>query len=163
MICRICGKKICAFETYLGDAGTPYEYEPLCIDCYLNSEITAIVYYGKEKEPRIITETINQTSDFSVEWKAIDSTRGYYEVKSEKYELAIAAESMDDYEKNIREIFEENSIDYARVHARSSSKAYHAYDLYVKREQLALSRELINKAKKRSLEFTENHASINNI
>jgi hypothetical protein len=155
--CSICGEKIKKTEAYLGDKGTFYENKPLCESCYYEDEPCATVLYKGDDQPYIITHTRNETEgDFTVEWHSTDPWRGYYETKSEKYVLVNTAEllafhesekMLKDFDERIRELFEENDIDYARVFARNSNVFYNNYDLHVKKEQDFLGRLLVAKAK----------------
>lgn len=157
MECEICGRKIEEDEVYYGDIGTPHEGKPLCEECYFFDEPAAIVFYRDDEIPCIITETLNETNgDFSIKWRSIDPWRGYYEVKSEKYTLVNTAEllayheseeMLKRFDRRIRQLLDENDIDYARVFARSSNVFYQNYDLFVRKDQEAIARDLIAKAK----------------
>ena len=157
MKCFICGKKLNREEVYYGDVGTYYEGKPLCELCYFEDEPIAVVYYGKEEKPYIISETRNETNgDFSVSWRQIDPWRGYYETKSAKYALVNTAEllayhqseeMLKKFDEKIRKLFDECGIDYARVFARSSNVFYQNYDLYVKKDQELLARILVQRVK----------------
>lgn len=163
-------------EVHFGDVGTPYEGKPLCEECYFFDEPAATVFYRDNDIPCVITETLNETNgDFSIRWRSIDPWRGYYEVKSEKYALVNTAEllayhqseeMLKKFDRRIRELFDEYDIEYARVFARSSNVFYQNYDLFVREDQVALARKLIQKAKKevdydnpkwyRNIVFSEN-------
>jgi hypothetical protein len=52
-----------------------------------------------------------------------------------------------DFDQRIRELFEENGIDYARVFARSSNVFFQNYDLYVRKDQSLFAELLVAKAK----------------
>ena len=157
MECEICGREIEEDEVYYGDVGTPYEGKPLCEECYFYDEPAATVFYRNDEIPCIITETLNETNgDFSIKWRSIDPWRGYYEVKSEKYTLVNTAEllayheseeMLKKFDRRIRDLFDEHGIDYARVFARSSNVFYQNYDLFVRKNQEALARKLIERAK----------------
>jgi hypothetical protein len=157
MRCAICDKKIKASEVCFGDVGTPYEGKPLCEECYYFDEPAATVYYGRDKFPRMISNTINETEgDFSVRWQSIDPWRGYYEVKSEKYSLLNSTELLASHEsekmlKNFDErltrLFEDYGIEYARVFARSSNVFCMKYNVYAKKGQELIGRLLVEKAK----------------
>ena len=93
--------------------------------------------------------------DFSVKWRSTDPWRGYYEVKSKKYALVNTAEllawhesekTLKEFDRRIRELFDEHDVEYARVFARSSNVFYQNYELYVKKEQELIGRLLVVKA-----------------
>jgi hypothetical protein len=154
--CALCGEEI-ESEVYYGDEGAFYASRPLCEACYYEDEACALVYYKEDVEPKVISSTRNETGgDFSVEWHSTDAWRGYYETKSQRYALVNTAEllayheseeMLKDFDKRIRELFNEHGIDYARVFARSSNIFYQNYDLYVRKEQLPLASLLVAKAK----------------
>jgi len=155
--CYSCEKKLKRNEVYFGDLGTPLEGKPLCEDCYYDDEICAIVYYGRDEEPYLITEARNETNgDFRVKWHSTDPWRGYFETSSEKYSLVNTAEllaghesekMLKQFDERIRELFDEHGIDYARVFARSSNVFYQNYDLYVRKDQKNMADLLVAKAK----------------
>jgi len=157
MKCSICGKKLKREEIYYGDVCTYYEGKPLCESCYFENEPVAIVYYGKDETPYIISEVRNETAgDFTVRWKSIDPWRGYYESKSEKYVLVNTAELLayhqseeilKKFDERIRELFDEYGIDYARVLTRSSNVFCQNYDLYVRENWALLGKILVEKVK----------------
>ena len=154
MKCYLCEKKLKRNEVYFGDLGTPLEGKPLCEGCYYDDEICAIVYYGRNEEPYLITETRNETNgDFRVKWHSTDPWRGYFETSSEKYSLVNTAEllaghesekMLKQFDERIRELFDEHGIDYARVFARSSNVFYQNYDLYVRKDQKDLADFLVD-------------------
>jgi len=155
--CSICDERIKKTKAYFGDKGTFYENKPLCESCYYEDETCATFFYKKDEQPYVISHTRNETDeDFSVSWHSTDPWRGYYETKSDKYNLVNTAELLSyhesekmlkDFDERIRELFDEHDIDYARVFARSSNVFYQNYDLYVKKEQDFLGRLLVAKAK----------------
>jgi len=155
--CSICDEQIKKTEAYCGDVGTLYENKPLCESCYYEDEPAATVFYKRDDQPYVISETRNETEgDFSVHWRSTDPWRGYYETKSGKYSLVNTAELLSyheseemlkNFDERIRELFDEHDIDYARVFARSSNVFYQNYDLYVKKGQEFLGRLLVAKAK----------------
>ena len=157
MKCYLCEKKLKRNEVYFGDLGTPLEGKPLCEGCYYDDEICAIVYYGRDEEPYLITETRNETNgDFRVKWHSTDPWRGYFETSSEKFSLVNTAEllaghesekMLKQFDERIRELFDEHGIDYARVFARSSNVFYQNYDLYVRKDQKNMADLLVAKAK----------------
>jgi len=155
--CTICDRRIRKSEAYVGDEGSPLEDEVLCDSCYYDDEPVATVFYGRDKEPYIISGARNETEgDFSVQWRSTDPWRGYYETKSEKYTLVNTAEllayhesekMLKDFDEKIRELFDEHGIEHARVFARSSNVFYNNYDLYVRKDQALLAGLLVAKAK----------------
>jgi hypothetical protein len=155
--CSACEERIRKTEAYLGDKGTFYEGKPLCESCYYEDAPCATVLYKNDDQPYVISHTRDETEgDFSVSWRSTDPWRGYYETKSEKYSLVNTAEllayheseeMLKNFDDGIRELFDEHSIDYARVFARSSNVFYNSYDLYVKKEQELAGRLLVAKAK----------------
>jgi hypothetical protein len=155
--CSICENRIKRIEAYFGDKGTFYENKPLCESCYYEDEPCATVLYKRDDQPYIISHTRDETEgDFSAQWRSIDPWRGYYETKSDKYSLVNTAEllayheseeMLKSFDERIRELFDENNIDYARVFAISSNVFYNNYDLYVRKEQEFLGRLLVAKAK----------------
>jgi len=144
-------------EVFYGDIGTYYEGKPLCECCYYESEPAAVVYYGKDENPCVISETRNETDgDFRVFWVRTDPWRGYYQTKSERYVLVNTAEllayhqserMLKKFDERIKELFDEHGIDYARIFARSSNVFYQNYDLYVRKDQEKLARILIQRVK----------------
>ncbi|MGQ9469911.1 MAG: hypothetical protein ACUVTD_08885 [Nitrososphaerales archaeon] len=157
MKCYACDKKIRKFQAHLGDEGTPLEGKHLCESCYYEDEPCATVLYSKDDELYIISEARNETEgEFKIKWHSTDPWRGYYETRSENYALVNTAEllayhesekMLKDFDRRIRELFDEHGIDYARVFARSSNVFYQNYDLYVKKDQALLARLLVAKAK----------------
>jgi hypothetical protein len=155
--CWVCDKRIRRSQAYFGDAGAPLEGKPLCESCYYEDEPCATVFYGRDEQPYIISETRNETEgDFSVRWHGTDPWRGYYETKSDKYSLVNTAEllawheseeMLKEFDERIRKLFDEHGIEYARVFARSSNVFFQNYDLYVKKEQALLGNLLVAKAK----------------
>lgn len=157
MRCESCDAKIRKDEAYSGDPGTSYENKPLCESCYYEDEPCATVFYGNDDIPYTISHSRNETDgDFSVAWHSTDPWRGYFETKSDKYALVNTAEllayhesedMLANFDKRIRELYDEHGIDYARVFARSSNVFYQNYDLYVKKEQYLPAYLLVNRAK----------------
>lgn len=157
MRCAACNDKIKRTQACFGDAGTFYEGKPLCETCYYEDEPCATVFYSKEDTPYIVSHTRDETEgDFKVKWHSTDLWRGYYETSSEKYSLVNTAEllayheserMLKDFDQRIRELLEENGIDYARVFARSSNIFFQNYDLYVKKDQALIAQLLVAKAK----------------
>ena len=157
MKCAICDKRIKKSEAYVGDEGTLYEGNPLCESCYYEDEPCATVIYVREDTPYIISDTRNETEgDFKVRWHSTDPWRGYYETSSEKYALVNTAEllawheseeMLKEFDGRIRELFDEQGVDYARAFARSSNLFYQNYDLYVKKDQALIAHLLVAKAK----------------
>jgi len=158
MRCFACGRRIKKNESaYVGDDGTFYEGKTLCESCYLESEPCAIVFYSKDEHPYEISETRNETGgDFRLKWHSIDPWRGYYELESGKYVLINSAEilayhesekMLKQFDKRIREVFDEFGIKYARVFTRTSNVFCQNYDLYVKGEDAFLAAILIEKVK----------------
>jgi len=155
--CYSCDAKVRKSEAYYGDKGTSYEGKPLCETCYEEDDPCATVFYGNDETPYAISHARNETDrDFSVSWHSTDPWRGHFETKSDKYALVNTAEllayheseqMLADFDKRIRELYDEHGIDYARVFARSSNVFYQNYDLYVKREQYLPAYLLVNKAK----------------
>lgn len=155
--CAICEMEIDDDYGFVGDPGTYYEGKTLCERCYYDYEADASIVYGDEEYPRIISSTINETEgDFRVRWHSTDAWRGYYLVESERYVLANTSEllwghhseeMLKQFDKRIRELFDEHDIDYARAFARSSNVFFNNYDIFVKREQRLLADLLIAKAK----------------
>ena len=73
MKCYICDNGIKKSQAHFGDIGTPLEGRPLCEYCYYDAETCAIVYYGRNETPYLISETRNETEgNFSVKWRRID-------------------------------------------------------------------------------------------
>ncbi len=157
MKCSICGRRVKRSEACFGDKGTLYERKPLCESCYYEDAPAATVFYGRDKQPYIISDTRNETNgDFKVEWYSTDPWRGYYKTKSEKYSLINTAElltwhesekMLQEFDEKIRELFDKHNIEYARVFARSSNLFYQNYDLYVRKDQTLLAALLVAKAK----------------
>ena len=118
MKCSICGRRIKRSKAYFGDEDTLYERKPLCESCYYEDEPAATVFYGRDKQPYIISSTRNETNgDFKVEWHSTDPWRGYYKTKSEKYSLINTAEllawhesekMLKEFDEKIRELFDEH-------------------------------------------------------
>ena len=157
MKCYSCDSKLRKSEAYYGDKGTYYEGKPLCESCYGEDEPCATVFYGKDETPYTISHARNETDgDFRVSWHSTDPWRGYFETKSDSYSRVNTAEllayheseqMLSRFDKRVRDLFDENSIDYARVFARSSNVFYQNYDLYAKKEQYLPAYLLANKAK----------------
>jgi hypothetical protein len=155
--CESCDSKIRRDEAYHGDSGTLYEGKPLCETCYNEDDACATVSYGRDETPYIISSSRNETDgDFSVKWHSTDPWRGYYETESGKYALVNTAEllayhqseeMLSRFDERIRDLFDQNGIDYARVFARSSNVFYENYDLYVKKDNELAGRLLVAKAK----------------
>ncbi len=156
MRCYSCESKIGRDEGHTGDKGTYYDGKALCETCYFD-EPCATVLYGNSEDPRIISYARNETDgDFAVQWHSTDPWRGHYETKSDSYALVNTAEllayhdseqMLAKFDKRIRQLFDKNAIEYARVFARSSNVFYQNYDLYVKRDQSLLASLLVEKAK----------------
>lgn len=157
MRCESCGARTKKSEACYGDEGTLYESKPLCQTCYDEDEPCATVLYGKDETPYVISGTRNETdADFRVKWHSTDPWRGYFQTESDKYALVNTAELLAYHEseemlarfdKRMREMFDENEIDYARVFARSSNVFYQNYDLFVKKEHEIPARLLVAEAK----------------
>jgi hypothetical protein len=154
--CSICEEEING-EIYYGDPAS-YEGEPLCEVCYYENEPCAVVYFGKDETPYQITPTRNETDGlFRVRWIRTDPWRGYYTAESDEYSLINTAEllayhqseeMLAEFDRLVRELFDEHGIDYARVFCRSSNVFFQNYEIFVKREQVPLSYLLIMKAKR---------------
>ena len=157
MKCSICNERIKKSETYFGDKDTFYEGKPLCESCYYEGEPCATVVYSKDDTPYVISETRNETDGkFRVKWRSTDPWRGYYETSSERYALVNTAELLAYHEsermlkvfdERVRELFDEQDIDHARVFARSSNVFYQNYELYVRKDQALLAGLLVAKVK----------------
>jgi len=157
MKCSICEEEIDETELYTGDEATYYEGKPVCETCYYEDEPVATVYLNRDDYPHIISYTRNETEGaFRAKWHSTDPWRGYYETESDKYALVNTAEllawhesekMLKAFDETIRELFDKQSIDYARVFARSSNVFYQNYDLYVNKDQSLLARLLVVKAK----------------
>ncbi len=157
MKCSSCDSRINKYEACYGDAGTFYESKPLCEGCYYQSEPCATVFYGRDDEPHIISETRNETdAQFRVKWVSIDTSKGYFETESNDYALVNTSEllayheserMLEKFDKRIRELFDENEIDYARVFARSSNVFYNTYYLHASKNQALIAALLVVKAK----------------
>jgi hypothetical protein len=155
--CNSCGERIRKEDVYTGDAGTLYENKPLCEICSSEDEPCATVLYGKDETPYTISHARNETEgDFRVGWHSTDLWRGYFQTESDKYALVNTAEllayheseqMLTDFDKRIRNLFDENDIDYARVFARSSNVFCQNYDLYVKKENYLPALLLVQQAK----------------
>jgi len=155
--CSACEEKIKKTDAHYGDKDTFYEDKPLCEPCYFEDEPCATAFFNRDDQPYAISHTRNETEgDFSVSWHSTDPWRGYYETKSDKYNLVNTAEllayhesekMLKDFDERIRELFDEHDIDYARVFARSSNVFYNNYDLYVKKGQELIASLLVAKAK----------------
>jgi hypothetical protein len=153
--CSICNTKV--KDSYVGDIGTLYEGKPLCETCYYEDEPAATVFYSRDRQPYVISCTRNETDgDFKVQWHSTDPWRGYYEVKSEKYALVNSAEllawhqserMLKKFDDRIKELFDEQGIEYVRVFARTSNVFYSNYKLFVDKSQEFLARILVAKAK----------------
>ncbi len=158
MKCHLCERKLEKEEIYYGDIGTIYEGKPLCESCYYENESAAVIYFGKDNDPYIISSTRNETDGiFRVKWIRTDPWRGYYSAESDEYSLVNTAEllayhqseeMLAEFDKMIRELFDEYGIDYARVFCRSSNVFFQNYEIFVKKGQIPLSYLLIMKAKK---------------
>ncbi len=157
MKCSSCDSRINRYEACYGDAGTFYENKPLCETCYYESEPCATVFYIRDGEPHIISETRNETENqFRVKWISTDPWRGYFKTESEDYTIVNTAEllayheseeMLEKFDKRIRRLFDEHDIDYARVFARSSNVFYNNYDLYARKKHELPARILSAKAK----------------
>jgi hypothetical protein len=158
MKCFICEEDISDESNLLyGDKATFYEGKPVCETCYYEDEPVATVYFGRDDYPNIISYTRNETDGaFRAKWHRTDPWRGYYETESDEYALVNTAEllayhesekMLKEFDEKIRDLFDEQQIEYARVFARSSNVFYQNYDLYVKRKQGLLARLLVAKAK----------------
>jgi len=155
--CYSCDSKIRKSEAYYGDKGTYYEGKPLCNSCYNEDEPCATVFYGKDETPYTISHARNETDgDFRTHFVHTDAWRGYHQTESDKYALVNTAEllayheseeMLANFDKKIRELYDEHGIDYARVFVRSSNVFYQNYDLYAKKEQYLPAYLLANKAK----------------
>jgi len=155
--CYSCDSKIRKSEAYYGDKGTYYEGKPLCNSCYNEDEPCATVFYGKDETPYTISHARNETDgDFRTHFVHTDAWRGYHQTESDKYALVNTAEllayheseeMLANFDKKIRELYDEHGIDYARVFARSSNVFYQNYDLYVKKDQALPASLLVYKAK----------------
>jgi hypothetical protein len=158
MKCYLCERKLEKGEIYYGDSGTIYEDKPLCESCYYEDGPAAVIYFGKDNDPYTISSTRNETDGiFRVKWIRTDPWRGYYTVESDEYSLVNTAEllayhqgeeMLAEFDKMIRELFDEYGIDYARVFCRSSNVFFQNYEIFVKKDQVPLSYLLIMKAKK---------------
>jgi hypothetical protein len=154
--CSICGEEI-EEEVCFGDKNTYYENKPLCDTCYYEDEPCATVLYKGDCIARTISNTRNETDgDFLVDWHSTDPWRGYYETKSEKYSLTNTAEflafheseeMLANFDKRVRELFDEHDIDYARVFASSSNVFFQKYNLYVRKGQELVAALMVAKAK----------------
>jgi hypothetical protein len=155
--CESCGERIRKDEAYRGDEGTSYSGKPLCETCYEEDEPCATVFYGRGDTPYVISHARNETdNDFRTKWISTDPWRGYFQSESDRYTLVNTAELLSyheseqmlaDFDKRIRNLFDEHDIDYARLFARSSNVFYQNYDLYVKKEHELPARLLVAKAK----------------
>jgi hypothetical protein len=159
--CASCGYKIGKNDdSYVADEGTQYSGKPVCESCYEYdlSEPAVTVYYGKSDEPKIVGTVVNETdSDFRAYFKHTDPWRGYFQTEPDKYALVNTAELLAYHEseemlarfdKRIRQLFDENDIDYARVFARSSNVFFQNYDLYVRKESYLPALLLVEQAKR---------------
>jgi len=157
MKCYSCDSKLRRSEAYYGDKGTYYEGNPLCETCYEEDEPCATVFYGNDETPYTISHARNETDGlFRVKWIPTDPWRGHYATESDEYSLVNTAEllawheseeMLANFDKRVRELYDEHGIDYARVFARSSNVFYQNYDLYAKKEQYLPAYLLANKAK----------------
>jgi len=155
--CSICEEMIEKNNVYYGDLATYYEKEPLCEICYYESEPNATVFYGSDEQAYIISDTRNETEgEFRLTWISTDPWRGYFVAKSEKYSMVNTAEllayhesqdMLEDFDTRIREHYDESSINYARVFARSSNVFFQNYDLFVRKDQALLGRLMVAKVK----------------
>jgi len=155
--CYSCDSKLRKSEAYYGDKETYYEGKPLCETCYDEDEPCATVFYGRDETPYTISHARNETDgDFRTHFVHTDAWRGHYQTESDEYSLVNTAEllayheseeMLSKFDKRARELFDENSIDYARVFGRSSNVFYQNYDLYVKKDQALPASLLVYKAK----------------
>jgi len=155
--CYSCDAKVKKSEAYYADKGTFYEGKPLCETCYEEDEPCATVFYGNDETPYVISHARNETDgEFRTHFVHTDAWRGYFQTESDEYSLVNTAEllahheseqMLADFDKRIRELYDEHGIDYARVFARSSNVFFQNYDLYVKKEQYLPAYLLVNKAK----------------
>ena len=129
----------------------------MCETCYEEDEPCATVFYGNDETPYTISHARNETDGlFRVKWIPTDPWRGHYATESDEYSLVNTAEllawheseeMLANFDKRVRELYDEHGIDYARVFARSSNVFYQNYDLYAKKEQYLPAYLLANKAK----------------
>lgn len=157
MRCTICNEAVKKAQLYHGDLGTDYEGKPLCPECYYEGEFAAVVMYGREEEPRVISSTRNDTDgEFRARWRSTDPWRGYYEVESDTYACVHQADSLHGHESQamlksfdsrIMELYDERGIDYARALARSSNVFYSQSSLFVRKEQAAPGAVLVGVVK----------------
>jgi len=155
--CTICNDIVKKAQLYRGDRGTEYEGKPLCPDCYDDGDFSAVVMYGRDEEPKVISRTRNDTEgDFRVKWVSTDPWRGYYEIESDAYARVHQADSLHGHESQtvlkgfdsrIMELYDDRGIEYARALARSSNVFYGRYSLFVRKEQAAPGAVLVGAAK----------------
>jgi len=153
----MCDVRVRKSDVYSGDLGTLYEGKPLCENCYYEDEPAATILYGRQEEPRIISNTRNETKgEFSIRWHSTDPWRGYYQTSSDKYSLVNTAEllawhesekMLKKFDDRVKQLFDSSGIEYARAFARSSNVFYQNYELWVKKEQAPFASLLVAKAK----------------
>ena len=157
MRCTICKGNVKKAHLYNGDPGTAYEGKPLCDACYYENDAIAVVMYGRDEEPHVISGTRNETDgDFRASWRSIDPWRGYYEVESEKYAMMNKADALTGHESQgmlksfddrVRELYDERGVGYARAIVRTSNVFCSQYDLFVVKEHAPLGVVLVGVAK----------------
>ena len=157
MRCTICKGNVKKAHLYNGDPGTAYEGKPLCDACYYENDAIAVVMYGRDEEPHVISGTRNETDgDFRASWRSIDPWRGYYEVESEKYAMMNKADALTGHESQgmlkgfddrVRELYDERGVGYARALVRTSNVFCSQYNLFVRNEQAALGAVIVGVAK----------------
>jgi hypothetical protein len=157
MICSKCDDKVPKAMARYGDRGTPFEGKPLCEPCYEQSSPGAIVFYGHSDDGCVITDTRNATNgDFRLRWRSTSPVSGFYETESDSYEKLSSSHLLAEHESlgmlksmddRIKELYDREGLQYARVITMSSNPYVHDYHVFVENDQVPLGKDLVQKAK----------------
>lgn len=169
--CVNCGEKYPEDEINYSDNN-----ETVCNICFSEAEPMAIVVYSNNigeldtedgKSQDVITAWENPT-DFKIEWKSIDAWRGYYKVVGSGdwvnihsdciLEMSEDAKELKNFDEKLEEFCEDREITFAKVFCRSSNLFSSGYDVFVKKEHIAVVDHVVKALKEEhrdSIRFNE--------
>jgi hypothetical protein len=159
-VCVSCEEPLREETVYFGEPKTHYEGKPLCESCFYDIEPLTTVFYGKDKEPHLITLARNETDgDFTAGWYSTDPWRGYYVLSSDKYTSVFSDAILADHESEamLKELndkgmddFDKRKIEYARSFSRTSNVFSTGYDIWVSKEpeQILIAHLALERIKK---------------
>ena len=111
-----------------------------------------IIYDDDEQDQQRISEYIDDTSgDFETKWVDMGGWRGYFDVASKNWKnvhsdnilsMSADAEELEKFDTEVRKIFKENNIKFARVFTRSSNVFSTGYDLFVQKQDYGKAKSL---------------------